>query len=304
MEVQCPACAARYTADDDKIRGRTARMRCRACGTVWLVADDATDEDRHAAVSRRRAERDRRDLFAPRPSDHGHVGETIPPPAPAPGIAARRESSVLFTLDALKDSARRKTPEPQMSPVSDAALEGVIDLGEQLASVPLKALGRAAPAPVFASEPPPAAFAVDATGSSPSATRGRIPMRLKKIGLGAAVAAGMVLLVVGIASAFKGEEPVAHRTATTVVTPAPAAAATPDPAPTTDPTAASTSTADDAKAHTKKGKHYAGKGVASFHKGQADAPAAAKPPPPVKAADPCGCHGDFDCILRCTAKGK
>src|SRR5437016_558144 len=116
MEVTCPACAARYTADEEKIRGKTARMRCRACDTVWLVGgDDAApqSEERHAAVSRRNSDREKRDLFAQRPSDHGYVGATIPPPPMASGTAARNESSVLFTLDSLKGAARVKTPEPE-----------------------------------------------------------------------------------------------------------------------------------------------------------------------------------------------
>ncbi len=311
MEVTCPACAARYTADEEKIRGKTARMRCRACDTVWLVGgDDAPPSDeRRAAVSRRGAERERRDLFAHRPSDHGYVGPTIPPPPMATtSTAARNESSVLFTLDSLKGSARVKTPEPEKSPVSIAPAsassedDGIIDL-KALSSVPPKP----AVAPLF-SEPPPGAFAVDATGASVKTSERRFPSGIKKIGIIAAAAAGMLLLVVGIASAFKGEEPAARQAAFVAPPPPPAAAA---PAPTTDPApAATTSSDDDAKSPTvgtsghKKGRRsLAGKGApATFRKGQADPPAAAKPPP-VKAADPCGCHGDFNCILRCTAKG-
>src|ERR1041384_5461374 len=80
MEVSCPACAARYTADDEMIRGKTARMRCRACETVWLVGEDEVPSERRAAVMRRGAARARADLFAPRESEHGMVGPTIPPP--------------------------------------------------------------------------------------------------------------------------------------------------------------------------------------------------------------------------------
>src|SRR5205085_5046069 len=57
MEVTCPACASRYTADDEKIRGKTARMRCRSCDTVWLVGGDEDEmpSEKRAAVVRRGA---------------------------------------------------------------------------------------------------------------------------------------------------------------------------------------------------------------------------------------------------------
>src|SRR5688500_18843837 len=96
MEVSCPACAARYTADEEKLRGKTARMRCRACDTVWLVTgpsaiddDDTTRgrsaapvaaQEKRAADARRGAERERRDLFASRPVEDGGVRETLRPP--------------------------------------------------------------------------------------------------------------------------------------------------------------------------------------------------------------------------------
>src|SRR5215207_1825175 len=94
MEVSCPACAARYTADDSKLRGKTARMRCRACDTVWLVsgpssassiAASTADLDNtapRAAIQRRGAERERRDLFASRPLEDSVVKETLRPPPP------------------------------------------------------------------------------------------------------------------------------------------------------------------------------------------------------------------------------
>ena len=137
MDVTCPACAARYTADEQKLRGKTARMRCRACDTVWLVSglEDKMSESKRAAVVKRGADRDHRDLFASRPADLGSVKQTLRPPPPdslTGGVAARNESSVLFTVDALKGAARVKTPEPEQAPISTAFMiaddEGVIDL--------------------------------------------------------------------------------------------------------------------------------------------------------------------------------
>src|SRR5215207_6023180 len=97
MDVSCPACAARYTADDEKLRGKTARMRCKACNTAWIVSGapagsapistppvepvvppvfgaglpsgestDVAASSKRAAVVKRGAEREKRDLFAAR----------------------------------------------------------------------------------------------------------------------------------------------------------------------------------------------------------------------------------------------
>jgi predicted Zn finger-like uncharacterized protein len=321
MEVTCPACAARYTADDEKLRGKTARMRCRQCETVWLVGgdDDPLPSERRAAVVRRGAERERADLFAARPSDHGMVSPTIPPPGGGGAcVGARNENSVLFTLNALKGSsaARVKTPAPEPSPISSRRPEddeGIIDLNA-LKSVPPKSAARPM-MPVFSSDPPPA-FARDVGASYPPTEERKFPLKVKTAGVVAAAAIGVVLLVIGIASAFKGEEPVARTAAPPP--PPPAVVTPPPPAPTADPApSASASSASDDSKGPKKAKGFRGVGGGgkgggvggapiTFKKGQSDStPAAApKPPPPVKAADPCGCHGDFNCILRCTAKGK
>jgi predicted Zn finger-like uncharacterized protein len=307
MEVTCPACAARYTADDERIRGKTARMRCRSCDTVWLVGgeEEEISSDKRAAVLRRGADREKADLFAPRPSDHGMVSPTMPPPR-ADGVAARNESSVLFTVDSLRGSARVKTPEPAPSPISVRPPppadddEGIIDLNA-LKSMPPRTAARPV-APLF-SEPPPA-FARDVGASYPPTEARRFPTKVKTAGMIAAAAVAVIVGIFGIAHAFKGDEPVAR---VAEPPPPPAAAAEPPPAATADPAPSASATPDDPKpvASGKKGhRHFAKSAPASFKKGQSDAPAAFKPPPPVKAADPCGCHGDFNCILRCTAKGK
>src|SRR4051812_17768802 len=119
MDVSCPACAARYTADDEKLRGKTARMRCKACNTVWLVSGpgvsaaavisspppasavptsvapvapvatappskqlEQNDEknDKRAAVVKKGTEREKRDLFAEREPDVASLKQTLLPP--------------------------------------------------------------------------------------------------------------------------------------------------------------------------------------------------------------------------------
>jgi predicted Zn finger-like uncharacterized protein len=338
MDVICPACAARYTADEQKLRGKTARMRCKACDTVWLVsgtpdrAEEKMNEEKRAAVVKRGGERDHRDLFASRPADLGSVKQTLRPPVPDFGgaVAARNETSVLFTVDSLRGAARVKTPEPEPASLSSAFIaqddEGVIDL-KALASSPPRAHVRSV-APLF-SEPPPAAFSadVDGTGANEGISMpGGFKLGKRAIAGIAAAAVALVLCSIGLAAAFKGEEPVAHTAANSMLAPiavaAPvvtAAPAAPVIAPVTASNAGSSSD-DDTKSSTVKGKGKGkkskGSAKASFSGGKSQSvqssgvsskksssndPMVSKLP---KAADKCGCKGDFNCILRCTATGK
>jgi predicted Zn finger-like uncharacterized protein len=142
MDVSCPACSARYTADDEKLRGKTARMRCKACSTVWLVSGPGATpipaakaealaakvdrpetaklvlpppELKRAAVVKTGADREKRDLFAEReresdapPPTHS-AKQTLLPPATLNlnngGVGARNENSVLFRVDQLSPAS-------------------------------------------------------------------------------------------------------------------------------------------------------------------------------------------------------
>lgn len=42
MKFSCEACAARYYMDDDKVRHKTLRIRCKKCGNVMTVGDGET----------------------------------------------------------------------------------------------------------------------------------------------------------------------------------------------------------------------------------------------------------------------
>lgn len=324
MDVSCPACAARYTADDEKLRGKTARMRCKACNTVWLVSggphatagqpsieNDSTSK--RAAVVRRGTEREKRDLFARQDVAEGSIKETLLPPPSfgfTGGVGARNENSVLFRVDQLTAAARVKTPEPSPAPALESPSsrigaddEGVIDL-KALASVPPRKIGLPV-APLF-SEPPPVSLDVNETAQHPLA---KPASKLRLIGGIAAAAAFLVVAGFGVSLAFKGEEPVNHAAAV-VVEPPPAAVAAPpkvEPAP--------VASADDAKdtndaKETKdtpepKGKKGKGKGKGKGKAAKSGTITNKTPPPApktVKAADPCGCKGDFNCILACTAK--
>ena len=338
MDVICPACAARYTADEQKLRGKTARMRCKACDTVWLVsgtpdrAEEKMNEEKRAAVVKRGGERDHRDLFASRPADLGSVKQTLRPPAPDFGgaVAARNETSVLFTVDSLRGTARVKTPEPELAPLSSAFIaqddEGVIDL-KALASSPPRAHVRTV-APLF-SEPPPGAFSadVDGTGANEGISMpGGFKLGKRAIAGIAAAAVALVLCSIGLAAAFKGEEPVARVAANSMMAPiaaaAPAVVAAPA-APVIAPVTASSASAssdDDTKSSTVKGKGKKGKGSAKASFASTGGKSQSVPSSGVsskkfssndtgvsklpKTADKCGCKGDFNCILRCTATGK
>ena len=329
MEVTCPACAARYNADEQKLRGKTARMRCRACDTVWLVSgppaeENSASESKRAAVVKRVAEREHRDLFASRPVDMGSVKQTLRPPPPdsqlSGGVAARNETSVLFTVDALRGSARLKTPEPEPSPISTGFIlgddEGIIDLNA-LASTPPK-VGSRSIAPLFVSEPPPGAFAADVSDSGMGQAL-PIPggFRLGKRAIAgiAAAALALVLCSIGLSAAFKGEEPVARSAATMIS--APPAIKTPAPPPAPAPPPVTASTSDDEATSPTVGMSGGKKAKSSKNKGAKASFATTKvqssgvpvsgtgvPKTVPKAADKCGCKGDFNCIIRCTATGK
>ena len=337
MEVSCPACAARYTADDSKLRGKTARMRCRACDTVWLVsgpssassvAEAASDLDNtapRAAIQRKGAERERRDLFASRPVEEGGVKETLRPPppssfAPSSAVAARNENSVLFKVSDVLGAganARVKTPEPSASPAYSVAPasgaspgsfappardgrddSGIIDL-KALSSAPPRA--NRAPAPMLfggvPSEPPPA-FARDVAASSSFYPQqpGAPKNKLRSIGM---IAAGFAVVA-------SNPPPKAAAALPAPPPPAPPPVATTPPAPEPAPAAtASESKEEKTEKKTAGKKHRGGNGKAAAASGVITNKTPPPPPAPkVKAADPCGCHGDFNCILACTAGKK
>lgn len=329
MEVSCPACAARYTADDEKLRGKTARMRCKACNSVWLVSgpdanspvassassaapaapvsiapsskEVAKEESKRAAVIKKGAEREKRDLFGQPADVDGSVKQTLlPPPAFKFQAGARNENSVLFRVDQLKASAALATPAPEKAPsIEKSDDEGIIDL-KALSSVP-PAL-RPAPLPVapLFSEPPAVTLEVDESQAVPAVKR---KSRWRLVGGLAAAALVIVGVGFGVSFLFKGEEPVVQPVAAAQAPePQPEAAPPPkvDPLPAADD-AKKSSDSDEEAASTKgtKGKKK-GKKVKKGKGGTKTAAPAAKPKKP---ADPCGCKGDFNCILACTARG-
>jgi hypothetical protein len=291
------------------------------------------EESKRAAIVRTGADREKRDLFAERDDAVASVKQTLLPPPSygftgggggGGGVGARNENSVLFRVDQLAN-ARVKTPEPMKVPfpeqssnsvlansMSAAAAasssfgkddEGVIDL-KALSSTPpaLRPVGLPV-APLF-SEPPPVTLEVD------ESQRRAAHKPIKKIHLIGGIAAAAVFLVVagfGISVAFKGEKAAPLTPASTAAAPPPAVtpAPTAEPASAPPPATASDDKDADSKKGGKKGKKGggAGKGVRAAQSGPITNKSTVPAQKPVKAADPCGCHGDFNCILACTAKG-
>jgi hypothetical protein len=268
---------------------------------------------------RRGTEREKRDLFAERELDEGSVKQTLLPPPSFGfngGVGARNENSVLFRVDQLTAAARVKTPAPTPAIASEIASasvstrggaddDGVIDL-KALASAPPRKIGLPV-APLF-SEPPAVSLDVNET------VQGHAVKPASKMRLIGAIAAGAAVLLVaglGISLAFKGEEPVQHAAAVVtepvplVVAPPPEATAAPAPVAaaddskdTKDQTEQASSEKSERGKKGKKGKK--GKAAKSGPITNKTPAPAAKPAP--KPADPCGCKGDFNCILACTAK--
>jgi len=195
--------------------------------------------------------------------------------------------------------------------------DGIIDL-RALKSTPPPAgggFGTFHMASPFGSEPPPAAFARDA--GEDGGGEGALPARSSKaktIGIAAGAALFLILGAVGIGFAFRGEKPAKISSASAapvapppVVVAPPAPVADPAPAPAAQ---AAASAADDTSAtdaastkKTKGGKGRAGVAKSKTSSGLSSSVASAPASKPVvtKAADPCHCHGDFQCNIRCSA---
>lgn len=218
----------------------------------------------------------------------------MPPPSSGPAsVGARNETSVLFRVDQINGTSNAKTPSsgaaPETAIVDGSNDEGVIDL-KSLTSPSRRPVGLPV-APLF-SEPPPMTVEVDGrNAASPPHGRPRLIH-------GIAAAAAIVGIGLLISFAFRGEDPVQRIAAAPPPSPPPVivASTSVDPPPTT--TTSSGNDEGPAKAAPPKPQHNGMKARAV--KTSVNSVKAA---PVVKAADPCGCKGNFNCILACTAKG-
>lgn len=95
MKITCINCSAKYSLADDKVNGRSFKVRCKKCGEPIVVR--AASE------------------------------------APEPLTAARNESSALFSLAQLKDVSQARRAEPTPPRTTDGS--GLIDIRALAASV-------------------------------------------------------------------------------------------------------------------------------------------------------------------------
>jgi hypothetical protein len=163
--------------------------------------------------------------------------------------------------------------------------------------------------PLFAGpvSEPPVGF-TRAVSSSSSSFRASPLSKLAAHKTIAMIAAAAILFIVvgtiGISAVFSdsGE---AKRAASWVHLPPPkvANASEAAPAPSASDSDDSVSTPDNKHGKRGKARHGGGAGMSSKHVITSKTPYVAPAPPP-KPTDTCGCHGDFNCIIRCSAKGK
>lgn len=173
--------------------------------------------------------------------------------------------------------------------------DGLIDLN----AIASRSAPPRAPVAALFSEPPPA-MAVDNTDASPAQKSGS-GLKTGLIVGGGALA--VVATIVALVFVFRGETPTPR---TAAAPPPPAvtapAATTAAPAPAAPaPAADESSDAADEKTANGKKKHKSGGGKHASSGAGFASKASAPVSKPAKAADPCHCHGDFQCNIRCSA---
>jgi hypothetical protein len=332
MILRCSQCRSKFQVDDG-LRGKT--FRCRVCSTpikatAEFAVENASAERRnsassaapaartsnrpsrsasaapksksgHAAVVRQRDdERSKRDLFGQEIQLSAKVVEHQG--AASPFTAARSENSVLFSLDQLSKPQLPETA--SAAPVRAKADSGLIDLNALMNDQPLDPKS-IRPAPL--SEPPLGAFTreVQPTPAAAFEITPQFHGSKKRSRLFAAVGALAVAALVTIGVVATNHEDARVAAAAQAAAPkpaepppAPVVKETPPPAPTAETKAqapAETASTSDTGHRASKGRK-AGKSKGSS--ASASAPAA---PAPKKAADPCGCHGDLLCNMKCSS---
>ncbi len=313
MFVSCPTCASTYEVSDDKVRGRTALMRCPSCGASWVVAGPAeaahssarssvapgptstrsvpppayvppAEESR--AARRKPDERDQRDMFAtPRPSESPPRPSEVPPSAsmiPRGLCGERHENSVLFNVADLKQAIARSSEPPKAPSVAPAAMTAD-DAGEIDLLAMCRNGGTVKPpgAPLF--EPDP----VRETGFSMSIPP-FAPHRQRALFAGAAAAALAFVAFVGVGIGFAMKTGSVEDAKATASLTAPRSNAEPRLTPTTPAVQESASAA-------------ASKGSEDAAKPKAEEPTKAKTPQGSSVASSGGSSGGSKTKARATA---
>lgn len=161
MKFSCPKCQAKYQIADEKVIGRTLKMKCRKCGTFIPIQGRATTVDARVSTSRELASRGGK---APTPKmgspaakgsaalknspavPRGGLQTRAPRPgagmeAPAPPVSSKPRSSALSTDRlALSIPAAHAPPPPSVRQYSSGSEAG-------LPSMPAKAKAQPMPEP-------------------------------------------------------------------------------------------------------------------------------------------------------------
>jgi predicted Zn finger-like uncharacterized protein len=184
--ITCKDCQSQYEVADEKVQGRSARIRCRACGCRIFLSLDATTppparSTRHAMAPPRD---DSADATAPRAALASPIDDQ-------PATGGRHETSVLFTLAALTGFKSSKSAAQKKED------SGLIDLNA-LSTSGLELTPRNVKAPVL-SEPPLGAFTTSVRYTPPVHTR-----RAQLYGAG--IAAVALLAMIGLGFGMRGEK--------------------------------------------------------------------------------------------------
>lgn len=290
MIITCKDCQSQYEVADEKVHGRSVRIRCRACGSrIFLSLEATTPPPARAARHAMAPPRDESaDATTPRAALAAPLDDQ-------PATGGRNETSVLFTLAALTGFKSSKSAAPKKED------SGLIDLNA-LSTSGSELTPRNVKAPVL-SEPPLGAFTTSVRYTPPAHTHTR---RAQLYGAG--IAAVALLAMIGLGFGMRGEKiesadvlaaaaPVVHAVAiapAVVAAPAPVA-----PAPeVVASTASDSKSAPPSKGKAKNGAKRAGAAKASGPKksGATSAPRAAAP------NDACGCRGNLMCAMNCSSK--
>lgn len=340
MDVACPACAAKYTCDEEKLRGKTARMRCKACNTAWMVSGPGAStapkssasfpppsfpppslvpapmseggDAKRAAVMKKGVEREKRDLFAARDPDEGSVkvkDTLLPPPSFGFTTGSRNESSVLFRVDQLSDaSGRIKTPEPLISPpvahvaqASEPPRMGGMGMGMGGEDDGVIDLK------ALASVPPGKRSVIPVAplfSEPPPMTVDAGGSTGSRAAMAKPISKGKLFGAIAAGMAFLVIAGVGISVAFKGEEPVHhVAAVTPPPAPAPTVTASPEPVADTTTSTASNDEvETPKKGKKGKKAGKKSGNGNASASKPVKPADPCHCKGDFNCILACTAK--
>lgn len=278
--ITCKDCQSQYEVADEKVQGRSVRIRCRACGSrIFLSLEETTPPPRDESA----------DATTPRAA----LGSLLDD---QPAIGGRNETSVLFTLASLTGFNKSSRAAAQKKEDS-----GIIDLNA-LSTSGAELTARNVKAPVL-SEPPLGAFTTSVRYTPPAHTR-----RAQVYGAGFAAVA--LLAMIGLGFGMRGEKiesvdvlaaaaPVVHTAALSV----PVQVAAPAPVTPAPEVVASWAVSDSKPANPSKGKVKKGGKRTGGAKSSASKKAAAPSAPSAGAAnDACGCHGNLMCAMNCSSK--